>query len=384
MPMENEHAMTKPADVIDKDFTIWELEMTENMRGEKVPKGAYTRLGTFKEALQPYYEDDKQYDEKFKKAWTGLISVANRPEITEEIVEQVLNPDSLDHYYVRASDKAPSRCIDGRCVCNYNETADTTDIRELGPQNPGGTVAAALCARVAAWDSMFTEQFSLVEDIHYLNEVFSRIGFTVGGHIDDNAEGNKTGCGAIDKIPGILERSTNPVAQKQIRKMTKMMLGDYYSQETVDSILGRLLSLQGMADEYFVRDEEGDYLFRKDTIDTLRTLNPKGVEQLGGAHKEIALVINLVKGATFHRDQFSLDNDHEVQMFNYDFWKSIELAEKLYPVDTDDEIKNKMNGALRTRYITVRALFAVGTAMILTDGSLELVVRQTQELQEAS
>ena len=69
-----------------------------------------------------------------------------------------------------------------------------------------------------------------------------------------------------------------------------------------------------------------------------------------------------------------------MQLFNYDFWKSIELSEKLYPIDTDDDIRNKLNASLRTRYITVRALFAVGTAMVLTDGSLELVVRQAEFL----
>lgn len=382
--MEKQHMRQETVDIEDTDFDQWEHEMTENMRGETVPRGAYTRLGRIKDKLVMLLGDDKPgIREKINRSWTGKISLETRTQDVKDSVEAVLEPDNLDRYYVKSSDRAPARCIDGRCISCFDEGAETAASRELGPQNPGGTVTAALCSRVAAWGSMYTEKFSLVEDIHYMNDIFDKLGYTSGGHIDDHAPENMTGCGAIDKVPEILERITDPSAQKQVRKLTRLLLGDAYSQEIVDSISGRLLSLEGMSDEYFMEDEAGELEYRKDAIKTLENNNPHGVEKLTGSHNEIALVINLVEGTTFHRDQFSVDNDNEVQLFNYDFWRSVQLAEKLYPIDSDDDIKNTENAILRSRYVTVRALFAVGTAMILTDGSIELIVRTGEPKQAA-
>lgn len=360
------------------DFAEWELEMTDNnLRGETLPKGDYLYLGTTDEVLLSLLSGSEERKlQRIHSAWSGKISTRNHTAELSKKRQEVLRPESLDYYYVKASHSARTRCIDGRCIEHYGETADTSADRELGAQTPGGTVTAALCDRIAAWDTIHTDDFNLISDIDRINELFDKLGFVSGGHIDDHAPENMTGCGAIDRVPEILSKITDPNYQEQLRELTKQVLGDEYNGEVADAIVGRLLSLEGMSDEYFKKDESGNLLYRKEAIKALQKDNPNGVSKLVGEHKEIAIVLNLIPGTTFHRDQFSVDNNNELQLFNYDFWRTLEVADALHPTNTGDPANDILNAHLRSRFVTARTLFALGTCMVLTDGSLDLIVRQ--------
>ena len=93
------------------------------------------------------------------------------------------------------------------------------------------------------------------------------------------------------------------------------------------------------------------------------------------------MVINTVPGTMFHTDQFSEDNNEDIQVFNYDFWRSLTIAQALFPTDNIDlsRKQKKLNLFLQKKYITTRAIFAIGTAMVLTNGSIDLIIRSGQE-----
>jgi hypothetical protein len=327
--------------------------MISNIRGETIQPGSYTYLGPLKDAAKITNGVARS------PLWTGAVSVK------KPVKPDILKPESLNKYYVTADLTARMRCIDGRCVAGYG-TADAPVDRPLGMQVPGGTPTAALCYRFAALDSLFDDDAAtLARDTETMSDIFARIKFKSGGHIDDMHQAGKTGCGAIDKIPEILSRITLPEAQEQVRRLAQLLVGDRYDRNIVDALMGRLLSLEGRAKLYFSYDPKTkQYQYNQKAIAALKKKNPAGIATLIGQHKEVGLVVNTVSGTTFHPDQFATDQG--AQLFNYDFWSTIEAAHKMYPNDS----------LLQKRYILSRVLFAIGTAMVLTDGTPNLIVRR--------
>lgn len=341
----------------------------QNIRGQQIRPAIYTNFGRFDRAVE------LEFPETATDAWTGNISVAQRlgKDISQDEIDAALKPANLDTYFVNADASAPTRCIDGRCLHGYTGDGATAQ-RALGPQAPGGTPTAALCHRVADWDSLNNNaRPNLVDDIADMAAFIDNF----GGHTDVHANQDKTGCGAIDRMPEILRRITMPEAQEQVRDLSHALLGDRYHRDEIDALIGRLVSLQGKAKRYFVYNPATDrYDYGMRSIELLRKRDPQAVEMLDGAHHEVALIINLVDGTTFHRDQFSLNHNHRLQAFNYDFWRTLQQAHTVYPDDTTASAAEKARSdRLRSRYMSMCTLFAVGTAMVLTDGSLDLVVR---------
>lgn len=333
--------------------------MTKNIRGEVLPRATTKDFGQLKQLVHDPWASPTDL------SWTGNISVASRlerKELTAQQVQQALQSSTLNKYFITATKRARMRCIDGRITDTYTQaTAD----RPLGPQTSGGTAAAALCWRAASWGSLHTKGFTLSGDIGALSDLFHELGFETGGHISDHAPKGMTGCGAIDKLPDILHRITTPESQEQVRGILRALLGDLYDRDITDMIVGRLVSLQGKQAEYFDRDEHtGNLRYREAAIKALRAQNPDGVATLTGTHHEIALVVNTVKGTTFDQDKFAVDHDNLLQIFNYDFWSTLDTAARLF----DDPLQQR-------RYIVCHALIGIGTAMVLTDGTLELIVR---------
>jgi len=195
---------------------------------------------------------------------------------------------------------------------------------------------------------------------------YKKLGLGFGGHIDDHQHHENTGCGAIDKIPEIFEKMLDPEFADSAEPFLKAMLGTDYNMRTV---LALLLKARTIRPEYFEKNASGEYKYKKKIIDTL-TRNGGGkkktVEKLVGDHREVALIVNHEKGKTFDRDRFSKDNDDEIQAFNYDFWRSRHVARKLYS-----------SGKERKEFLSMRAMLAVATTMVLTNDSLKVIVRGT-------
>lgn len=297
----------------------------------------------------------------------------------ERQVAQALQPDNLKRYIVAADDAAPTRCIDGRILAGWGETAELQK-RALGPKIAGGTAHAALAHRVVDTEHM-RENSNFEEDIRYVIKLFKAIGIGFGGHIDDHQTGSNTGCGAVDNINLILDRLQRPEHQEQLRGLAQLILSDAYdSRDIVNEVIGRMLYLDALKPTYMPKkdnDPAGEFLYKKTIVATIReqaSTSNENVPSLSGPHNEIGLVLNFISGTTVDTDRFSHDNNNELQLFAWDVWHMYEEARRLYKYNMHESVEAQREAVeKRMKYITARTLLGVSTLMVLTDGSLRLV-----------
>ena len=317
--------------------------------------------------------------QKTQRLWTGGISpavrIASRKTLAPRI-ERALNPKVLRDYFVPCDLGSQTRCIDGRLIEGYEDDIAMRG-RPLGPQVPGGTAISALTRRIVHAEPI-TGTFTFSDDLERVINLLQQKGLSFGGHIDNaNHPHGNTGCGAIDQVPEVLAAIANPKAQRQIRGLAEKLLGVRYDDNAVDAILGRIINLQSIAERYFSIDPKtGIYAYKQKLIAEMRKKGDK-VSRLVGPHYEVGLVVNAARATTFDTDRFSADNNNEIQLFNYDFWFTLYVADMLYPVNHDVSYDvAKKNLRLQHEYILCRALLAIAVAMVLTDGSIHLIVRQ--------
>lgn len=273
---------------------------------------------------------------------------------------------AIENFFVRANPSAQVRCIDGRGEANTRPGSS-----DLGPQVPGGTPVMALCWRLANWRGERGKDIENDLGIFKILLEKNNLPFVPGAHEDEHNEHHeeKTGCGAIDRMREIL------IIMQQRALMlpyVQAIAGEYFDGELMGEICDRLgpINAQPYNDQYLMHNpvkgihEFGNRLIHKMRIGGERR-GRKAVEKLSGDHNEAFLIINTVSDETFERDGFAAESDGLVQAFNYDFWYAVNCAKGVFP--DDEEAQRSM--------IMANAMYAVATAMILTDGSLEYAVR---------
>lgn len=308
------------------------------------------------------------------RRWFGNISVASRllkGEITTGQLAEVFSPNNLRKYVVRAFRSAHTRCVDGRPAEGYEESREEMCDRELGVQTAGGTAGATVCFRLAqgAEDDTYVGH-SFEDDIEKFASAVKALGFEIGGHTDDHDRGpeNVTGCGAIDKMREIISVMTHTKHATRLKELTSAVLGTWYDPKIYSEMLGNAVLLQSESESYFK-----DY--KQTVFSKLRAQASGAIERLTGKHKEAGVIINRIYGTTFHRDEFSADNDFELQAFNYDFWRSVEITENfIHDHDIFQEMSDSRKLIEAKKLLTARVMYTVATLMTLTDGTLELIV----------
>lgn len=307
----------------------------------------------------------------------------NKDKKLDSKVKTLITASNIRNYMVNADMSAPTRCVDGRPVKNWAVTLGE-HATALGPKVAGGTAHAALAHRIV--DAQNIKQDLLFEhDIEAVISTYKKIGIGFGGHIDDHAKGFNTGCGAVDNIDLILDKLQIPETQEQLRWLTKLIMGDAYDgAHVVNGVIGRMLFLDALKPTYMPKvknNPRGEFLYKKTIVSTIRkasTAAQEPVPALTGAHNEVAAVLNFIPGKTFDSDRFSFDNGNKIQAFGWDIWEVYEEATRLYPYSMKADSK-KQSQAVRRRlyYITTRILLGIATLMVLTDGSLKVVVIET-------
>lgn len=298
---------------------------------------------------------------KVLKARTGLS--AEQLIAFKEELKRLLNED-----FVAADPESAVRCIDGRVA------GEDQDDPKLGPQVPGGTPAAVISYRLAQFEG-FKSDSTLINDLIELHNMYEELGLpnTRGAHTDEHSDdptNSNTGCGAIDKMLYILKAMADQDSREIIHDYAKAIAGDYFDETTFESVIDKIdfLNQPQHKHRYFMKDKEtGDYHYKNKALESTKNLGQGegSVETLLGNHNEAFLVINTRPGETFNRDKFASRSDNNIQAFNYDSWFTAARAKSLF----EDEQRQK-------DFIVSRAMYAVATAMILTDGSIELGIRQ--------
>lgn len=309
------------------------------------------------------------------KMWQGKISA--EPEIleartglsAEELADKLAElKELLNQDYIAADPESAVRCIDGRVAGEDQQDP------KLGPQVPGGTPAAVISYRIANFEAVQPGS-TLIGDLMELHNIYEEleIPYTRGAHTDehcDEPDNSNTGCGAIDKMLYILKAMADPDNRGVLHDYAKAISGDFFDNQTFDSVIQKIdfLNQPEFKHRYFIKDKKtGDYLYKNMAVESTKVLGQgeESVEKLLGSHNEVFLVVNMRRGETLNRDKFASRSDNEIQAFNYDSWHTVGRAEALFGEDQR-----------RKDFIVSRAMYAVATAMVLTDGSIELGIRK--------
>jgi hypothetical protein len=286
----------------------------------------------------------------------------------------------VEHFYVISNTLASIRCIDGR---GEGDEFDKKTV--LGPQVPGGAPVMALAWRTALG---FEPGINIDSDVVTFKGILKdkKLPFLPGAHEDEHNtdDPENTGCGAIDKMLGILEimdeahENENGDKIYSVYDYTKAIAQEYCgnNEAIFDSTFSdiqvklEIINAQRYNDRYFMKDEPtGKHRFRQRVVNRIKEVGHeagcKTVETLRGTHNEAFLLINKATGETFDRDAFSALTDNKVQVFGYDVWHAVERAKAIFP---DDQEKQQT-------MVVTNVMYAVATAMALTDGSLEYGIR---------
>jgi len=286
---------------------------------------------------------------KKQAQWRGGISAAKMVEDGTATTAAIQNAATqLDAYFVQEDPNAELRCIDGRCCSTLAED-------HMGAQVPGGTPGAAIAYRL----ELLGENLDIgnfTDDAHLMLEQSLSHGFVPGDHRDTHGHG--VGCGAIDKMDAALAAMLSPELIAEHKRLVNDLLGDGFSNEIYLQVLGAGVVLEGRINEYMQQREK--------SIEELEQTLHHSVSILEGDHHECLVIINTIPDTTFATKRFS-DDFNGMQAFNYDVWRTVEFAEKLYE-------DSSVSGS-KERFIMARVMTAVATLMVLTDGSQHLVVR---------
>ncbi len=324
------------------------------------------------------------FEYELEKIWNpNGISLKKRLQADPKLavrLKDILHEDNLKKYIIEVDPKAPTRCIDGRKTCGW-ENFSKVKKKHLGPKVPGGTPHAALTQRIVD-ATHINRELHFEDDIKAVVHRYKKIGIGFGGHVDTHQDGWNTGCGAVDKINLILHKLQRPEPQEQIRLLAREMMGKAYEgNHLVNEVIGSMLLLDAVKPSYMPKEglkAENEFLYKKTVANLLRAeASERGednVPALEGNHAEVALVLNWVTGTTFDNDRFCFDNDGDIQVFGWDIWEVYEEAGRLYPYSMYDSPGVQQEAiSSRLKHVTTRILLGIATTMVLTDGSLKLV-----------
>ncbi|MDE2078854.1 MAG: hypothetical protein KGI73_00555 [Patescibacteria group bacterium] len=285
--------------------------------------------------------------------WVGSISLQNRIDQDPSFETRVNSALSkVGRYFKKVSRRAPARCSDGR------ESERGPDA-PLGPQGFAASVGVALAHHFCSGGVGKT----LSADLRATLKEFKKHGMVCGGHIDEGCSCGRTGCAGVDRIKEIFGKMASADAAEGIQKLTQKILGRAFDQKVFDGIIGQVKELQAKEEDYFDDGWQDNALA---AVEETARGKHKPVEKLLGSHNEVAIVVNKVKRTTFNSTKFSQDTGGEIQVFNYDVWDVHRVARKLYP----------HSAARRKKYLTCRVMLAAATLMVLTDGTLRILVNE--------
>lgn len=285
--------------------------------------------------------------------WNGTISLASRLESGELNRGQVDAAHAkLPRFFTKAKIGAPKRCGDGRTIEGFDPLDSEWQARGLGVQIFGGTGGDATGIRLAKG---YADGATFAGDVETTAKDH-KSDFAPGDHTDSNAEGEKTGCGAIDGQIRKNEIYINPEQSQTLQTILTFV----YDKAELPLPLDLFRKLKQNAQS--VNDRATEYFADKHlALGAIEEQSPEGIEPLTGKHKETSLTLNFVEGTTFDRDNYNTETGGETQNFNVDVWAIIkEHGEDAAYVLAD----------------------MIATALDLTDGTIEVFARVSSEQTE--
>lgn len=292
--------------------------------------------------------------------WTGGVSVARRLEAGEISNDDIVwLRENISKFFVKTTPGATVGCIDGRIEAGYDDNNPAQFNAKLGPKIPGGTLAGGVSSRHAASSAYPDfENANIADDAKNFGEKTQKAGYQAGDHSAHSKE-DEIGCAAWDGVKET-HAKVNPSNLPTIYGLTKAVLATDFNEVHFTHFVSSA-NMLAANDAYFESKQEA--------VEYLTSINPDGLPELDGKHNELMLVINRVEGTTLHRDHLNAETGEKIQAFNYDLWYTERISKELFPDSIDAQ----------ARYVHCRLAMAVAAMMYITDGSLDVAVRDAHE-----
>lgn len=335
--------------------------MSEYLRQDKeMDKPMQTKLDELQSRLEDFIKQDqdksaeqgqiiglgKLSQETDPLHWQGAISLKNRLDKNDLTIGEVIKQhQKLGLFFVDSKFGSAKRCGDGRQIEEYNPESIEWYERSRGVQVFGGTAGDAIGVRLSKG---FEPGASFAKDVEITARTFVS-DFAPGDHIDDHAEGEKTGCGAIDG-----EARKNAIYLNPEQFQTLQTVLEFLSNKSGLVIPHDFFNRLSTNAESIQQNSRSYFADKHLAQSNIKELNSNGIEPLTGKHHETSLTLNFVDDTTFDRDRYSSDTEGKIQNFNIDVWAILkEHGENACFVLADQ----------------------VATALDLTDGTIEVFAR---------
>lgn len=258
---------------------------------------------------------------------------AHQQERLDEVTERV----GSGEFHVATTGQIPYGCIDGR---------DTRDGLAPKPDSAGGTeslfVADDLTTKRFAGEHGTTRE-AYANTLRYVTDA----GYEVGGHTDDHAAGDGSGCGANDKLAPIYEFIARESAA--LRELAAG-LGITASDEAFQQIIAHASS-------------RTEFSSGREVLEELAEYGDGAVDYLVGDHNEVVAAINTKPGTTLNRVALREEFGEDYESFNVDAWTFKKSAELIS--SSSEEVEAK---------VLALAFYNLATAHKLCGANMRVVV----------
>ena len=207
----------------------------------------------------------------------------------------------------------------------------------------GGGSAMAVADLIGSGEAADTLVDTFGKAINILSEHMIDFGAHTAEHVSSE---DKSGCGAIDEAPTILNR----VIQNQA-VITEQLRALGIAAEGLDVIFENFKTCN---------DRFANQAYRGLDVMNLIVDRGKIVKQLGGAHVEARIILNYVPGKTIDQGLIHSVSDGKVDVFGVDVWRIQDLAKGLHSNDEQAELH-----ALQSMLV-----YTLAVAIVLTKGDL--------------
>ncbi len=230
-----------------------------------------------------------------------------------------------------------ARCVDGR--------SPDKEVPMFLPNAAGGTESLFVA------DDLTTKRYaaddaSTLSGYQHLLEGLAKEGYSIGGHTDTHADGDKSGCGANDKLAVIYDYIKKHAGDLQV---VAAKLGVIISDADRDSIAANASTRTQFS--------EG-----RELLDALKTAGGI-VDVLVGEHKEVVAVINTRQNTTLDRNVLADEFGNNYQAFNVDVW-AFEDAARAISLEAA-EVRQK---------VAAMVFYNLATTMVLAGPKMRVIV----------
>lgn len=313
--------------------------------------------------------------------------------VKEQIKKGILTPEAPKHIYellmndpnafkpIEATDDG---CGDGRPWSKVIQQTTENGQKKINLYKTsllrakvfgGGLVTASSMWRTINGVPNDTETAG--QDRSFMAKELKQREFSHGAHSDDHAEGQNSGCGAIDNYSLITAN-----ALKYRDEITNVLAGLYGDtlEENQDAIESTFKVYEALSREsaYF-SDVSG-----KQSMEQILQAGAV-VKELAGHHVEETIVINDVPGTTLDQPYFTQtvknaciekQKPQTIQAFSVDVWRGREIADIVTSIACEQDSMRDSDNVRRLAYadFLIRTLAVAST---LTAGDLPVYLRQS-------